>query len=236
MVSGCIALTLTPMMCARFLKSDKQVHHGRVYLFFERMFARLLAGYEWGLKRALKFRLLTLCVFLSHTDAHRGLVRRHPEGLFPGAGHGNHRGSAEGAQDISSAAMRGSSPRDGQDRRPDPDVAGVGYAASAATFNAGTFFITLKPRSQRRASADQIIARLRPKLATIEGANLYLQASQDIRVGGRVGRTQYQYTLEDLQISTNSIPGPPSCWQSCKDSSNLPMLPATSRRMPRPRR
>ena len=71
----------------------------------------------------------------------------------------------------------------------DPDVATVGYSASSSTFNSGTFFITLQPRSQRKASADQIIARLRPKLATIEGANLYLQVLQDIKVGGRLGRT-----------------------------------------------
>jgi HAE1 family hydrophobic/amphiphilic exporter-1 len=90
----------------------------------------------------------------------------------------------------------------------DPDVAGVGYTAGASAFNTGNFYINLKPQSQRGASADQIIARLRPKLATVEGANLYLQVPQDIKVGGRSGRTQYQYTLEDSNLDELDVWAP----------------------------
>jgi hydrophobic/amphiphilic exporter-1 (mainly G- bacteria), HAE1 family len=207
-VSGCIALSLTPMMCSRFLKSDKEARHGRMYLAFERMFARLLAGYEWGLKRVLAYRRLTLGVFLGTLLLTVVLYVLIPKGFFPEQDTGLIFGSAEGAQNISSAAMRGHLGAMGKIIGEDPDVAGVGYSASASTFNAGTFFITLKPEAQRGASADQIIARLRPKLATIEGANLYLQVLQDIKVGGRLGRTQYQYTLEDADLDELDVWAP----------------------------
>jgi HAE1 family hydrophobic/amphiphilic exporter-1 len=208
LISGTIALTLTPMMCARFLKSDKQAHHGRLYLFFERMFERLLAGYEWALKRVLKHRLLTLCVFLSTLVITVALYVIIPKGFFPEQDTGFIYGSAEGAQDISSAAMWGHLGAMAEIIAKDPGVAGVGYSAGASTFNSGTFFINLKPQAQRSASADQIIARLRPKLATIEGANLYLQVLQDIKVGGRLGRTQYQYTLQDADLDELDVWAP----------------------------
>ena len=87
-------------------------------------------------------------------------------------------------------------------------MAGVGYTAGSSAFNTGNFYITLKPRAQRTASADQIIARLRPKLAAVEGANLYLQVPQDIKVGGRLGRTQYQYTLQDADLDELDVWAP----------------------------
>jgi hydrophobe/amphiphile efflux-1 (HAE1) family protein len=208
LVSGCIALTLTPMMCSRFLKSAKEARHGRVYLFSERMFDRLLAGYEWGLKRALEYRLVTLCVFLSTLMVTVVLYVIIPKGFFPEQDTGSIFGSAEGAQDISSAAMWGHLGAMAVIIGRDPDVATVGYSAGSSTFNSGTFFITLKPRAQRKASADQIIARLKPELATIEGANLYLQVLQDIKVGGRLGRTQYQYTLQDADLDELDIWAP----------------------------
>ena len=208
LVSGSIALTLTPMMCSRFLKSDKEIRHGRVYLFFERMFDRLLAGYEWGLKRVLEYQLLTLCVFFGTLMVTVVLYVMIPKGFFPEQDTGIIFGSAEGAQDISSAAMWGHLAAMAEIIAQDPDVADVGYSAGSSTFNSGNFFINLKPRAQRTASADQIIARLRPKLATIEGANLYLQVPQDIKVGGRLGRTQYQYTLQDADLDELDVWAP----------------------------
>jgi HAE1 family hydrophobic/amphiphilic exporter-1 len=208
LVSGSIALTLTPMMCSRFLKSGKAAGHGRVYLFFERMFDRLLAGYEWSLKRALEYRVATLCVFLSTLMVTVALYVIIPKGFFPEQDTGSIFGSAEGAQDISSAAMWGHLGAMAEIIARDPDVADVGYTAGSSTFNSGTFFINLKPRAQREASADQIIVRLRPKLAAIEGANLYLQVLQDIKVGGRLGRTQYQYTLEDADLAELDVWAP----------------------------
>jgi hydrophobic/amphiphilic exporter-1 (mainly G- bacteria), HAE1 family len=200
LVSGCVALTLTPMMCSRFLTSEEKAHHGRVYLYAERMFDRLLAGYEWGLKRVLRFQLLTLCVFFLTLVLTGVLYVLIPKGFFPEQDTGMIQGSAEGAQDISSAAMWGHLAALAKIVAADPDVADVGYTAGSSAFNTGNFYITLKPESQRTATADQIIARLRPKLATVEGANLYLQVPQDIKVGGRSGKTQYQYTLEDSNL------------------------------------
>ncbi len=208
LVSGSIALTLTPMMCSRFLKSSKEASHGRVYQFFERKFDRLLAGYEWGLKRVLEYRLLTLCVFLCTMMLTVVLYVFIPKGFFPEQDTGTISGSAEGAQDISSAAMWGHLGAMADVIRQDPDVDGVGYTAGASAFNTGNFFINLKPRAKRGASAEQIIARLRPKLAAIEGANLYLQVPQDIKVGGRAGRTQYQYTLEDSDLDELDVWAP----------------------------
>jgi HAE1 family hydrophobic/amphiphilic exporter-1 len=208
LVSGVLALTLTPMMCAQFLKSDKEVHHGRTYLFFERMFARLLAGYEWALKRVLKQRLLTLCVFLGTLMVTVLLFVLIPKGFFPEQDTGFISGSAEGAQDVSSAAMWSHLGAMGEIVGRDPDVESVGYTAGSSTFNSGNFNINLKPREDREASADQIIARLRPKLAAVEGANLYLQVPQDIKVGGRVGRTQYQYTLKDANLDELDVWAP----------------------------
>jgi len=207
-VSGCIALTLTPMMCSRFLKSKEQARHGRVYLFFERMFDRLLSGYEWGLKRVLKFQFLTLCVFLATLAMTVVLYIVIPKGFFPEQDTGSISGSAEGAQDISSAAMWEHLGEMAKIVSDDPDVAGVGYTAGSSAFNTGNYYITLKLRSKRGATADQIIARLRPKLAAVEGANLYLQVPQDIKVGGRSGRTQYQYTLQDSNLDELDVWAP----------------------------
>jgi HAE1 family hydrophobic/amphiphilic exporter-1 len=196
------------MMCSRFLNSGREASHGRVYLFSERMFDRLLAGYEWGLKRALEYRLVTLCVFLGTLMITVVLYVMIPKGFFPEQDTGSIFGSAEGAQDVSSSAMWGHLGAMAAIIGRDPDVASVGYSAGSSTFNSGTFFINLKPRAQRSASADQIIARLRPKLATIEGANLYLQVLQDIKVGGRLGRTQYQYTLQDANLDELDVWAP----------------------------
>jgi hydrophobic/amphiphilic exporter-1 (mainly G- bacteria), HAE1 family len=208
LISGVLALSLTPMMCARFLQSDKDAHHGRIYLFFERGFDRLLAGYERGLKGVLKHQLLTLCVFLVTLAVTVALFVFIPKSFFPEQDTGSIFGSAEGAQDISSAAMWGHLAAMNDIIRQDPAVDTIGYSAGASAFNTGTFFITLKPKGQRDATADQIIARLRPKLATVEGANLYMQVLQDIKVGGRLGRTQYQYTLQDGNLDELDVWAP----------------------------
>jgi HAE1 family hydrophobic/amphiphilic exporter-1 len=172
------------------------------------MFDRLLAGYEWGLKRVLKFQFLTLCVFLGTLIFTVVLYIVIPKGFFPEQDTGSISGSAEGAQDISSAAMWEHLGAMAKIVGDDPDVAGVGYTAGSSAFNTGNYYITLKPQPPRRTSADQIIARLRPKLAAVEGANLYLQVPQDIRVGGRSGRTQYQYTLQDANLDELDVWAP----------------------------
>jgi HAE1 family hydrophobic/amphiphilic exporter-1 len=124
-----------------------------------------------------------------------------PKGFFPQQDTGFIAGIAEGAQDISFAAMSERSSAIADIVREDPDVVSVGFTNGSRTVNNTNFFITLKPKEEgRKASADQVIARLRKALAGVEGVTLYLQASQDINVGGRLARTQYQYTLTDASI------------------------------------
>ena len=208
LMSGLIALTLTPMMAARLLKSAKDAKHGRIYLFFERQFAHLLAGYEWGLKRVLKHQFATLCVFLGMMALTGVLFLVIPKGFFPEQDTGTLSGSAEGAQDISSPAMWSHLAAIEKVISADPAVENIGDVAGSSAFNTGSFYITLKPRGQRDLTADQVIARLRPKLAAIEGANLYMQVPQDIRVGGRASRTQYQYTLQDSNLDELDVWAP----------------------------
>jgi HAE1 family hydrophobic/amphiphilic exporter-1 len=118
-----------------------------------------------------------------------------PKGFFPQQDTGFISGFAESAQDASFASMNRRMLELADVVRADPDVTGFGMNGSSSTYNTGNFFISLRPLDEgRTATADDIIARLRPKLAKIEGANLFLQAGQDIRVGGRLSRTQYQYT------------------------------------------
>jgi HAE1 family hydrophobic/amphiphilic exporter-1 len=200
-VSVLISLTLTPMLCSRFLKNEKDVRHGRVYALFERFFDAMLNGYRRGLNVVLDHQLATLGVFLLTLAATVALFVVMPKGFFPQQDTGFIFGSAQGAQDISFEAMNRRMMQFADIVRQDPDVSGVAMFGNGATFNLGNFFIALKPKDEgRKVSADEIIARLRPKVAQVEGASLLMQAGQDINVGGRLARTQYQYTLTDANI------------------------------------
>ena len=207
-VSAAMALTLSPMMGARFLHSEREAKHGRSYQFFERQFDRLLAGYEWGLKHVLAHQFVTLLVFLATLALTALLFVIIPKGFFPQQDTGFISGSAEGAQDISSSAMWAHLQAMARVVGQDPAVANVADSAGQSAFNTGNFNINLKPRDQRDATADEVIARLRPKLAQLEGANLYMQVLQDIRVGGRPGRTQFQFTLQDADLDELNIWAP----------------------------
>jgi HAE1 family hydrophobic/amphiphilic exporter-1 len=202
-VSAAVSLTLTPMMASRFLKPEKEVHHGRLYILSERGFDALLKGYERGLDLVLRFRFVTLLVFLATVALSVYLFIIVPKGFFPQQDTGLLTGISEASQDISVADMMRHQAELGEIVQKDPAVAhvamSIGGAGNAA--NNGRMFITLKPRNQRTANADQIIARLRPQLDKVEGAKLFLQSAQDVRVGGRSTRTQYQYTLQDSDIN-----------------------------------
>ena len=202
LVSAIVSLTLTPMMCSRFMKHDTG-RHGRLYMLSERGFDLLLAGYRRTLDIALKHRRATLAVFLA-TIAFTGyLFVVIPKGFFPQQDTGLIMGTSEAAQDVSFAEMSRKQVELGRIVAADPDVDTVGMALGASggqTLNNGRMFITLKPRDERQASASQIIDRLRPQLAKVEGAALFLQPAQDINIGGRPTRTLYQYTLQDPGI------------------------------------
>ena len=201
LVSAFVALTLTPMMASRFLKEHEREKHGRLYMLSERGFTALANGYERGLDFVLRHRFATLVVFLATVAATGYLFVIIPKGFFPQQDTGVLFGNSDAPQDISFAAMMKKQEELGAIVQADPDVdtvamalgAGVGSTAQ----NNGRMFITLKPRDERKANAFEIIARLRPKLAKVEGARLFLQVAQDVNVGARATRTQFQYTVQD---------------------------------------
>ena len=203
-VSGFVALTLTPMMAARLLRREHDVQHGRLYQWSEQGFDAILRGYERGLDVVLRFRFLTLLTFFATLAATAWLFMAIPKGFFPQQDTGLISGISEGPQDVSFAKMTQLQEALGAIVSADPgvDTVAMSVGGSGGTaINNGRMFITLKPLEQRDASADRIIARLRPKLEEVQGARLYLQAAQDVRMGGRSSRTQYQYTLQDADLS-----------------------------------
>jgi hydrophobic/amphiphilic exporter-1 (mainly G- bacteria), HAE1 family len=202
-VSAAVSLTLTPMMASRFLKPESETRHGRFYAWSERGFEALLNAYERGLDLVLKYRFITLLVFFATLALSVYLFVIVPKGFFPQQDTGLLTGISEAAQDISVDDMMRHQAELGTIVQKDPDVAHVAMSVGGAgnATNNGRMFITLKPRDERSANADQIIARLRPQLDKVEGAKLFLQSAQDVRVGGRSTRTQYQYTLQDSDIA-----------------------------------
>ncbi len=204
LVSAIVSLTLTPMMASRFLRDHTHDNHGRLYKLSERGFAAMANGYERGLDFVLRHRFPTLMVFLATVVATVYLFVIIPKGFFPQQDTGTLFGTSDAPQDISFAEMAKRQQELGAIVKADPDVENVAMALGAGVGNAaqnnGRMFITLKPREEREADAFQIIARLRPKLAEVKGAHLYLQVAQDVTVGARFARTQFQYTVQDANL------------------------------------
>ncbi|WP_237476458.1 multidrug efflux RND transporter permease subunit [Lichenibacterium dinghuense] len=209
LVSAFVSLTLTPMMASRFLKEHGHAEHGRLYMASERMFDAILRAYEIGLDACLRWRFATLLVFFATVALTGYLFTIIPKGFFPSQDTGLIIGQAEGSQDISFADMSRKLEQISAVVVKDPAVYSTAIATggSGATNNARVY-ITLKPRDEREATAQQIIARLRPKIAQIEGAALFMQAAQDIRVGGRSSRTEFQYTLQDPNFDELNVWSP----------------------------
>jgi hydrophobe/amphiphile efflux-1 (HAE1) family protein len=203
LVSALVSLTLTPMMCSRFLRGDGVVKHGRLYLLSERVFEHLLDGYRRALDFALRHHRATFAVFIATLLTTGYLSVTIPKGFFPQQDTGLIIATAEGAQDISVAEMTRHVRAIGDIVMKDPAVATVGISLGAGggqTQNNARLFVTLKPRNQRDVSADQVIRRLQPQLASVEGAALFMQVAQDLNVSGRISRTQYQFTLQDPNL------------------------------------
>ena len=201
-VSMVVSLTLTPMMASRFLRAHGETRHGRFYQWSERAFDAMLHSYERGLDLAMRWKLTTLMIFFATLALSLYLFVVIPKGFFPQQDVGLITATSEAGQDISFAAMKQRQEALGAIVQADPDVASVAMAigGSGRAGNNGNLFITLKPRNQRSASAQQIIARLRPKVDKVEGARLFMQAAQDVRLGGRPTRTQFEYTLQDANL------------------------------------
>jgi HAE1 family hydrophobic/amphiphilic exporter-1 len=209
-VSMVVSLTLTPMMASRFLRAHGEARHGRFYELSERAFDAMLHAYERGLDLAMRWRLTTLCIFFATLGLSVYLFVIIPKGFFPQQDVGLITATSEAGQDISFAAMTQRQEALGAIVQADPDVASVAMAigGSGRAGNNGNLFITLKPRDQRSASAQQIIARLRPKLEKVEGARLFMQAAQDVRLGGRPTRTQFEFTLQDADLAELNLWAP----------------------------
>ncbi len=202
-MSAIISLTLTPMMCSRFLRHHGG-GHGRLYRLVEAMFDAMIGGYRRTLDVALRFRLATLMVFLGTLAFTGYLFVIIPKGFFPQQDTGTIFAVTQGAQDISFAEMAQRQVALAKIVGDDPDVdaysSSIGAGSGGQTGNNGRIFISLKPWDQRHATATQIAARLGQKAQAVPGAQVFLQAVQDITIGGRLSRTQYQYTLQDADL------------------------------------
>ena len=194
-VSLLVSLTTTPMMCAKFLQSQHNRQHGWMYNAGERFFDWILSIYERTLTTVLRHPQFTLAVTLITIALNVYLFIIVPKGFFPQQDTGRLQGSIVGDQDISFTAMREKLSQFINIVKADPAVDHVTGFTGGGTANRGNMFIQLKDLKLRGVSADQVIARLRPKLAAIPAATLFLQAVQDVRVGGRGSSAQYQYTL-----------------------------------------
>ncbi|EFI51684.1 multidrug efflux RND transporter permease subunit [Afipia sp. 1NLS2] len=203
-VSMIVSLTLTPMMASRFLQPHQEhQQHGKFYQWSERMFDGMLYWYERGLNVVMRWRFTTLMVFFATLALSVILFIAIPKGFFPQQDNGLLTGASQAAQDISFADMKRKQEELGKIVMDDPDVYSVAMAigGGGSALNTGRLYITLKPRNERTALAPQIIARIRAKAEKVEGAKLYLQASQDVRLGGRATRTQFEYTLQDANLA-----------------------------------
>jgi hydrophobe/amphiphile efflux-1 (HAE1) family protein len=199
-VSALVSLTLTPMMCARFLTAEAH-EHGRIYTFIERMFQGLVRFYERTLDIALRFQFITLMVFVGTVALTVVLYVFIPKGFFPTQDTGIIIGITDAAQDSSFNQMQTLQNAANKVVLQDPAVASVvssiGAGTGGQTANNGRMYISLKPWSDRNATATQVIARLDGKMQAVSGIKLYMQPAQDVSVGARLGRTLYQYTLQD---------------------------------------
>jgi multidrug efflux pump len=197
-VSMLVSLTTTPMMCAKLLRPGDEEKHSRLYQASERTFQWILGRYEASLSWVLRHQPLTLATTLLTMGATVYLYVIIPKGFFPQQDTGRINGSIVADQATSYQAMRSRMLQlvDTVMQDPAVDTSMAFTGGSGGTSNTGRMFVTLKPQAERKLSADQIIARLRGKLARLPGVNLYLQAVQDLRVGGRSSSAQYQYTLQ----------------------------------------
>ncbi len=201
-LSAVISLTLTPMMTSELLRPHRVA--GGFGRWLERGLHGLTTGYGHALRFVLRHQRLIGLVTIATILTTGWLYTKVPSGLFPQQDTGQLMGSSLGPQDISYPAMKARQEQLNEIVMHDPDVAHVvsnlgGWGSS--TGNQGNMFIQLRPLPERKSTADEVIARLRPKLARVQGISLFLQATQDVRVGGRGARTQYQYTLQDANLA-----------------------------------
>ena len=204
LVSGFVSLSLTPMLCSRFLKPPKEKKQSRLYATSERFFEGMLQTYRSSLRFVLNHRLSTMVISTLILVVTVILFMVFSYGFLPSEDIGQIFGFTEAAQGISFESMKQHQLAVMEVVRQDPNVdsfsSTVGAGGSATTGNLGRIFVTLKPRSQRKMNADEIIQGLRPKLAKIPGIQVFLQNPPPIRFGGQLTKGQYQFTLQSPEI------------------------------------
>ncbi|WP_318842544.1 efflux RND transporter permease subunit [Citrifermentans bremense] len=194
LVSGFVSLTLTPMLCSRFLKPQSAIQHGRFYLVMERFFDGLRDLYGRTLSQVLLHRRATMAVTLVITILTVWLFMRIPTGFLPSEDTGRLNADTEAAQGTSFAEMKQLQESVAQIIAKDPNI--EGFMSSIGSGNTGRLFMRLKPRSERKLSADEIIQELRPKLAKLQGIKVYLRNVPSIQIGGTSSKSLYQFTLQ----------------------------------------
>ena len=204
LVSGLVSLTLTPMLCSRYLKHNGRESHGAVFRAFEQFFESLLGTYQTSLRWAMARPRLTMSGFFATIVLTVVFFNLVPKDFLPSGDSGQITATTEGPQDASFAYMVEHQRALAEIIAKDPNIrsfmSSVGATNMRPTSNTGTLSITLKPRHERQLSADQIIQQLRPKLATVPGIRVYLQNPPVIRIGGQVTSGQYQYTLQSTDL------------------------------------
>jgi multidrug efflux pump len=213
LVSLVVSLTTTPMMCALLLKPHAEQRRGWLAVLGERIFDGMTRLYDRTLTVALRHTAITIVIFLITFAVNVYLFWVVPKGFFPQQDNGRLAANIVAAQDVSFAAIHAKLQRYAAIMQADPAIESVtlftgGGGGRGTTANTGRGFISLKPRAERKISADEVITRLRPKLAQVPGATLYLQAVQDVRLGGRISNAQYQFTLQsdDLELLNTWAP------------------------------
>ena len=200
LISGFVSLTLTPMLCSRFIRPQSAVRHGRLYLFTERFFDWMLRTYERTLKIILSYRRTVLAITIILTIVTGFLFSKMPTGFLPSEDTGQIFAFTEAAQGISFEDMVKHQKALASIVAEDPDVAAfmsaVGGGGVSVASNSGRMFMRLKPRSERELSADEIIQKLRMKVSQVPGIQMFMQNLPAIRIGGQLTKSQYQFTLQ----------------------------------------
>jgi multidrug efflux pump len=201
LVSMCISLTVTPMMCSRLLKQERAEDHGPIYRASENFFNWMLRTYERLLTDVLRHPAITLCILLLTIGVNIFLFVVIPKGFFPEQDNGTVFGGARASQDISYQAMQTATQQLVAIVKTDPAVQNVmAFTGGGGSINQSFMYVQLKPFNERTANSSEVVDRLRPKLMSVPGSTAILQAGQDIRIGGRMSNAQYQYTIQSDSV------------------------------------
>ncbi len=196
LVSGLVSLSLTPMLCSRFLRPPREVEHGYLFRLTERAFDASLRAYAWTLRKTLAHRVMTMAVSVALLVATIYLFGAIPKGFIPSQDINQLSAQTEGIQGIGFAAMVAHQKEVADIIGRDPNVASFTSTVGGQSVNTGRMFIELKPRADRQLTSDEVIESLRPKLATVAGIRVFLQNPPAIRIGGMQSRSLYQFTLQ----------------------------------------